>query len=115
LPFNAAMKHPMVGRLQLRTVEVRNSVSKITAGLLLSVGFIVPMAAQPPRDEPQRYYDGERKDYHEWNAGEDRAWHRYWEEQHHAAIEWRRAKEEQRRAYWRWRHEHPDSVLWPHH
>jgi len=44
----------------------------------------------------------------QWNESEQRAWHRYWEQQHRTAIEWQRAKEEQRRAYWRWRHDHPD-------
>ena len=92
---------------------------KYTGALLLGVGLILP-AALPAQDEhhdrdhdKNRYYDSDRKDYHEWNEGENRAWHRYWEEQHHAAVEWQHAKEEQRRAYWRWRHEHPDTMLWP--
>jgi hypothetical protein len=89
---------------------------KFTGALLLGVGLMLPMAAQDRddhHDKGNRYYDTDRKDYHEWNAGEEKAWHRYWEDQHHAAVDWQRANEEQRRAYWRWRHEHPDNLLWP--
>jgi len=85
---------------------------KIAGAILMGAGLLLPVVAQDrDRDDHERrerYYDNERKDYHQWNEGENRAWHRYWEEQHRAAIEWQRAKEEQRRAYWRWRHEHPD-------
>jgi hypothetical protein len=63
------------------------------------------------RDDRNRYYDRDHRDYHEWNANEDRAYRRYWEYRHRHYIEWERASEAQRRAYWRWRHEHPDSVL----
>ena len=92
---------------------------KIPGVLLVAAGLALPLAAQHDRDDQnrdrhdQRYYDADRKDYHEWNSGEERAWRRYWEERHHAAVEWNRATEEQRREYWRWRHEHPDSMLWP--
>ena len=83
---------------------------KITATVLLGAGLMMPLATQASDDH--RYYDSEHKDYHRWNAAEDRAWHRYWEEQHHAAIEWRRTNAAQQRACWRWRHEHSDRVLW---
>ncbi len=65
-------------------------------------------------DHDHRFYDRDHRDWHEWNEGEDRAYHRYWEERRHGYIDWERANEAQRRAYWRWRHEHPDAVLWPH-
>jgi len=97
---------------------------KITGILLLGAGLMMPLAAQPQRDHDDerreerqerrdRYYDQERRDYHGWNEAETRAWHRYWQERRHAAVDWERANEEQRRAYWRWRHEHSDSILWP--
>ncbi len=88
---------------------------KLTGLIVMGTGLLLPLAAQPPRDDDHRdrYYDRDHKDYHEWNEREERAWHRYWEEQRHALpLTWRRANEEQRRAYWRWRHEHPDSELW---
>jgi hypothetical protein len=54
----------------------------------------------------QRYYDEEHKDYHEWNANEQRYWHEYWVAEHRPYVDWDRATDKQRRAYWRWRHEH---------
>jgi hypothetical protein len=90
-------------------------MSKFVTTLLLTAGLTIPIASFPlaaqerDHDRDHRYYDTDRKDYHEWNTGEERAWHRYWEEQHRAAVQWERANEEQRRAYWRWRHEHPDA------
>jgi hypothetical protein len=84
---------------------------KFAGSILLGVGLMAPLVAQDrDRDDQRRdrYYDADRKDYHQWNEAEQRAWHHYWEEQRHAAIDWQRANEEQRRAYWRWRHEHPD-------
>jgi len=91
---------------------------KLATSILLGAGLMLPLVAQDRdrddhHDRRDRYYDNDRKDYHEWNEGEQRAWHRYWEQQHRAAIDWQRAKEEQRREYWRWRHEHPDRLLWP--
>lgn len=92
-------------------------MSKFTGVLLLSAGLMLPLAVQAQEEhhdrDHDRYYDSDRKDYHQWNEREERAWHRYWEERHRAAVEWQRATEEQRREYWRWRHEHPDSALSP--
>lgn len=90
---------------------------RLTGVLILSAGLMAPLAMQAQEEhhdrdhDRDRYYDSDRRDYHQWTPNEERAWHRYWEEQHHAAVEWQRANEEQRRAYWRWRHEHPDSTL----
>ena len=94
---------------------------KLTTALLLGGTLMLPVFAAPQYDRDdqrrreerrERYYDNDRRDYHEWNEGERRAWTRYWQEQRRQAIEWQRAKEEQRRAYWRWRHDHPDSTLY---
>jgi len=59
--------------------------------------------------QPQRVYDRDHKDYHEWNDGEGRAY-RHWvvEERHRPYVEWGRASRAQQRDYWRWRHEHSD-------
>lgn len=85
-------------------------MKKLLLALPLGISLLAPtyLVAQ---DHDHRYYDAEHKDYHEWNATEDKAYHRYWEDRHHGYIDWNRANEAQRRAYWRWRHEHPDSVL----
>jgi len=83
---------------------------KAAGALLLGFGLMMPIVAQDrdDHDRRERYYDRDHRDYHQWNEGENRAWHRYWEEQRHEAIEWQRATEAQRAAYWRWRHAHPD-------
>jgi hypothetical protein len=96
-------------------------MSKLTAALILSAGLTLPLCAvaqdrddherHEQRERTERYYDQQRKDYHEWNEAEARAWRRYWETEHRPYVDWKAAKEEQRAAYWRWRHDHPDSML----
>jgi hypothetical protein len=81
----------------------------ILMGMSLMLPAFVPAARAQDRDDRHRYYDSDRKDYHEWNEAEERAWHRYWESRHREYVDWARANEEQRREYWRWRHEHPDN------
>ena len=57
-----------------------------------------------------RYYDRDRRDWHEWNEGENRAY-RHWlmEEQRERRFRaYNRLHAERQREYWRWRHEHPD-------
>ncbi len=68
-------------------------MKKLCTALCLSVALAIPayVSAQDRdrddhRDEhhDQRIYDKRHNDYHEWNAHEDKAWHIYWEQQHHA-------------------------------
>ena len=81
---------------------------------VLAMPAVSVLRADDDRDDhPKRYYDDERRDWHQWNANEDRAWHHYWEERHEAYVDWDRANKEQRRAYWKWRHEHPHVVVEP--
>ena len=61
-------------------------------------------------DQPHRYYDRERRDWHEWNERESRAY-RHWlmeERRERRYREYARLRAEEQRAYWRWRHEHRD-------
>lgn len=60
-------------------------------------------------DHDKRYYDREHKDYHAWNADENRAWSHYAQEQHYKTSDWAHAKREQQAAYWKWRHDHPGN------
>jgi hypothetical protein len=91
---------------------LEENVKKLFLALPLGVALLAPTYSfAQDHDRDHRYYDAEHKDYHEWNANEDRAYHRYWEDRHRHYIEWERANAAQQRAYWRWRHEHPDSVL----
>ncbi len=87
-------------------------MSKFAASILFGVTLMAPLTvpAAHADDKDHRYYDRDRKDYHEWNEAEERAYRRYWAERNHdrQVMEWNRATPEQQREYWRWRHEHPD-------
>jgi hypothetical protein len=61
--------------------------------------------------ETQRYYDPEYKQYHVWDADEDRAYHSYIEETHRTYQEFPKVKVEEQREYWKWRHGHPGKVV----
>ena len=65
------------------------------------------------REKVKRYYDRDKKDYHEWNERESRAYRRWMEERRERYNDYARIQAERQREYWRWRHEHPDRVLWP--
>lgn len=83
---------------------------KLLLGILTASFLSVPIQAQynTYRGNDGRYYDRDRRDYHAWNDGEAKAWHRYWAERHRREIAWERANERQKRDYWKWRHEHRD-------
>jgi hypothetical protein len=92
----------------------------ILGGLLLGTAFIAPMAARADRDdhpynqryyESRRYYDRDGRDYHVWNAQEDRAYRFYLQDQRREYREWRSVRRPEQREYFRWRHNHPDSVI----
>lgn len=57
----------------------------------------------------KRYYDRDRKDYHDWDDREDRAY-RHWlvDERHDKYRDFRRLSRAQQGEYWKWRHDHPD-------
>ena len=83
--------------------------------LLLGAALITPMgihAKDRDRDHncPDRaYYDRDRKQCHDWDEREDRAY-RNWEHfKRKAHREFARLKEKEQREYWRWRREHPDD------
>jgi hypothetical protein len=75
----------------------------------LGAALIIPFAVA--QDHDHGIYDKHHKDYHQWNDHEDRAWHIYWQERHHAVIDWDRASARDRQRYWDWRHRHSDTVL----
>jgi len=74
---------------------------------LLAATMIVPLIGAGCAARV-RYYDAEYRDYHVWNAAEDRAYHRYWMERHEEYREWSKLNEREQRDYWKWRHDHPD-------
>jgi hypothetical protein len=82
-------------------------MKRFIAVLVLSGSLLTPVVCFA---KEHRYYDRDRRDWHEWNEHESRAY-RHWlmeERREHRYREYRRLKARQRREYWRWRHEHAD-------
>jgi hypothetical protein len=61
--------------------------------------------------ETQRYYDPTYKEYHNWNANEDRAYRMYLEQNHRDYAEFPKTKTTEQTEYWKWRHDHPDKMI----
>ena len=84
---------------------------KLLASLMLSGVLLAPavMSAKDHDRDDHRYYDRAHRDYHAWNAGEERAY-RHWVEQerHRPYRDWRKASKRDQQEYWRWRHDHMD-------
>ncbi len=94
---------------------------RFLSSLLLTGVLAAPvamMAAASPQDDRKeenkqgenhkRYYDKGHKDYHNWDANEDRSYQRYQTEHHqkHAFVE---LSTRQQTNYWQWRHNNPDN------
>jgi len=73
---------------------------------LMTAALGAPMAALA--DQPGRYYDSGRRDYHEWNDREDQAYRHWLQMNHRKYHDWKRASRSEQRNYWKWRHDHPD-------
>ena len=55
-----------------------------------------------------RIYDQPYRDYHRWNAREDRAYREYIREQRREYRDFRVLDRREQEEYWRWRHGHAD-------
>jgi hypothetical protein len=76
--------------------------------LMLGIALCGP-ALMNAAEHPKRYYDPYRKDYHEWNGQEERAYRHWLEAERHSNYHaWAKSRKEEQREYWHWRHEHPD-------
>ena len=69
---------------------------------------VSPAGVVPADDHTHRYYDRERKDYHEWTEQEDRIYRNWLKEQHREYREFGKLHRNEQQQYWHWRHEHPD-------
>jgi len=80
------------------------------AAWIMGVALLAPaaMKADDRDDHPKRYYDSDRKEWHEWNDREERAYRRWLTEKHREYHDWAKANRDEQREYWRWRHDHPD-------
>ncbi|HEV3197613.1 MAG TPA: hypothetical protein VGZ73_06885 [Bryobacteraceae bacterium] len=77
--------------------------------LLLSAMLIAPVVIRADDRHDKRYYDRDRRDYHEWNEREEQAYRRWLQERRHEYRDWGRTSRKEQREYFRWRHEHPDN------
>jgi hypothetical protein len=60
------------------------------------------------RDDNNRFYDRQHKDYHNWNDNEDRSFRVYLGERHREYHPFVELKVKEQNEYWKWRHRHPD-------
>jgi hypothetical protein len=95
---------------------------RFLSSLLLTAALATPvamMAAGNPGDDKdqehrqadnnnKRYYDKGHKDYHTWDANEDRAYQRY-QSEHHQRRAFVELSVRQQTVYWNWRHSHADN------
>jgi len=85
----------------------------LSAGMLGTPVMMFALRSPPGQNRReasdwQRIYDRDRKDYHDWNESEDRAYRRYWQGRHRAYRDFSRLNRREQSHYWSWRHSHPD-------
>jgi hypothetical protein len=57
----------------------------------------------------RRYYHKAAKDYHEWNATEERAYNQFMTERRRTLHDFSQASGKEREEFWNWRHQHPEA------
>lgn len=98
---------------------MRNQITRYLGSFTLMMALVAPLAIQAQdrddrhdRDDQknQRVYDRRNKDYHQWNADEDRRY-RQWYDQRYQGQQYRdynRLNRKDKDDYWKWRHQHGD-------
>src|ERR1700686_191325 len=90
----------------------------LTAALLAPAAVTTRAAAQDDKRQEDtqrndgnqtRVYDRTHKDYHDWNANEDRSYHQYAGQNQQEFREYNKLNNNQQDQYWNWRHSHPDG------
>src|SRR6266404_2869340 len=81
----------------------------LSAGMLGTPVMMFALRSPPGQNRReasdwQRIYDRDRKDYHDWNESEDRAYRRYWQGRHRAYRDFSRLKHR------RFAHQHHPTV-----
>jgi hypothetical protein len=118
---------PVIGHLNSWEVHDMHKAYRYLGSFLLAGALLAPVAiranvgsqergeerrGQEERREQQekhrRYYDRDRRDWHEWDEREDRAYRRYLQERRREYREFERQNKKEQREYWKWRHGHPD-------
>jgi hypothetical protein len=73
-------------------------MKKVLGSLALGICLLAPVGAL--------YADDHHDQHHEWNDGENEAWHRYLKEHHKKDHDWGKANKREQAAYWKWRDQH---------
>src|ERR1700736_5788885 len=58
--------------------------------------------------DQNRVYDRSHKDYHNWDANEDRSYRHYLGDKHKKYCPFTEENAKEQTSYWNWRHSHPD-------
>ncbi len=86
---------------------------RFIASFILASALATPIAATtgpaPPTNVSAtvRVYDPGRREYHNWDSNETRAWEAYVREHHEKAHAYGKSSEKEQANYWNWRRAHP--------
>ncbi len=58
---------------------------------------------------PYAVYDSKHRQWHEWNADEDKSYHQYLSEKHKQDQDFWKSSPREQQDYWNWRHKHSES------
>jgi len=81
----------------------RRTLFAITAVTALAGSLLMPSSAQAA-GVTVRVYDRSHKDYHQWNADEDRTYRQYLTDNHRPYRKITKTTKTQQSAYWEFRH-----------
>ena len=81
----------------------RRTLFAITAVTALAGSLLMPSSAQAA-GVTVRVYDRTHKDYHQWNADEDRTYRQYLTDNHRPYRKITKTTKAQQSAYWEFRH-----------
>ena len=87
--------------------------SLLLAAALLTPAALSTVALAQDNDhhdaQHQRVYDRVHKQYHNWDANEDKAYRQYLSEQHKGYRDYAKLSHNEQNEYWKWRNDHPDA------
>jgi hypothetical protein len=72
---------------------------------------VAPVAMKADDHHDKKYYDRDGRDYHTWDAQEDRAYRVHLGEQHRDYRAFNKTKASEQRDYFKWRHDHSNDAL----
>jgi len=84
---------------------MQKTLSAFTVMAALAGSLLAPVAAHAQGVE-LKFYDRSHKDYHNWNADEDRVYRQYLTDNHRKYRDFKKMSKKQQDEYWRWRHDH---------